>query len=96
MTKDELNQIATVGDLEKFYQRILKEIEKLVSGQILQKDYYTPKEFARIAGEKYSTVIYKCKMGRLKARQDGVGCNWQIFSSEIERYKSEIDENFVH
>ena len=94
MLKQELTQITTVGDLEIFYQRIHKDIEKFASGQILKKDFYTPKEFAHLTGEKYSTIIYKCKMGRLKARQDGAGCNWQIFSSEIDRYKNEANEIF--
>ena len=94
MLKQELTQITTVADLEIYFQRTCKVIEKLASGQILKKDFYTPKEFAHLTGEKYSTIIYKCKVGRLKARQDGAGCNWQIFAGEIERYKNEADEIF--
>ena len=40
-------------------------------------------------GQKYSTVIYHCKIGSLKARQDAPCCTWQILASELDRYQKE-------
>ena len=58
-----------------------------------QKKFFSPKEFSHSTGMPYSTVVYRCKVGKLKARQDEEGCSWQIDSSELERYKSEANDN---
>lgn len=86
----------TVGELESIIGKtvqdtFLKESQKNSSN--IQKHFYSPKEFAHLTGMKYSTVIYRCTVGKLKARQDDPNCSWQIHSSEIERYKKESDEN---
>ncbi len=57
------------------------------------KEFYTPKEFSHLTGIKYSTVVYRCKMGKLKARQDTPCSTWQIHVDELERYRNEANEN---
>ena len=64
----------------------------IIIGQIPQQECYTPIEFAKLTGIKYSTVVYKCKIGRLAARQGGPGCSWHIKASEIERLKKEASD----
>ena len=94
MTKEELSQVATVKDLEAFYQRIVGDVKGLLNDkQASGKVFYTPKEFSHITGLKYSTVIYRCKVGRLKARQDNPNCSWQIDATELARFKNEADTN---
>jgi hypothetical protein len=94
MNIEDLNQLATVKDLEAFQERIINGVKGLLyDKQTLGKEFYTPKEFSHITGLKYSTVIYRCKVGRLKARQDDPNCSWQINASELERFKNEAETN---
>lgn len=94
MTKEEMNQLATVKDLEAFHHRIVNDVKGLLfDKKNPQKEFYTPKEFSHITGMKYSTVVYRCKVGKLKARQDNPSCSWQIYASEIDRFKNEAIEN---
>lgn len=94
MTKEEINQIVTVKDLEDFRKSIVNDVKGLLfDKKNPQKTFYTPKEFSHITGMKYSTVVYRCKVGKLKARQDGPNCSWQINADEIERFKVETIEN---
>ena len=94
MTKVEYNQIVTVEDLESFRIRIINELKCLLLDiKDSAKEFYSPKEFSYATGIKYSTVVNYCKVGKLKARQDSPKCSWQIFSSEIERYKYEATKN---
>jgi predicted transcriptional regulator len=91
MNKDDLNQLVTKQDLENF------KVE--LSGLLLSKinplkEFYTPKEFEHKTGIPYSTVIYKCTTGRLKAFQDSPNCSWLIYATELDRFKKEADENF--
>jgi len=58
----------------------------------VNKEFYSVKEFAAVTGIKYSTVVYRCKNHRLKARQDGPNCSWQILASEVERYKNDTNK----
>jgi hypothetical protein len=87
----------TVGEYIALNQYIFKEILKeqpgTQSNRPSQKEFYSPKEFVHLTGMKYSTVIYKCKMGKLKARQDDPSCSWQISASEVDRFKKEADQN---
>jgi hypothetical protein len=90
MNKDDLNQLVTKYDLEKFKVDF--------SGYLLSKinphkEFYTPKEFAFKTGLKYSTIIYKCSTGKLKATQDSPNCTWLIFASELERFRNQAEEN---
>jgi hypothetical protein len=90
MNQDDLNQLVTKQDLEKF------KVE--LSGFLLskikpQKEFYTPKEFAQKTGLKYSTIIYKCATGKLKATQDSPNCTWLIFASELERFRNQAEGN---
>lgn len=94
MTKDELNHLVTVKDLEAFHQRIVNDVKGLLfDKKNPQKEFYTPKEFAYSTGIKYSTVVYHCKTGKLKARQDSPNSSWQIYSSELERFRLEASQN---
>lgn len=78
----------------KTVQTIFQEhLNKLGSNQ--KKEFYSPKEFSHATGIPYSTVIYRCKMGKLKARQDDANCSWQIFASEVDRYKEEASDNII-
>lgn len=91
MNKDDLNQLVTKQDLENF------KIE--LSGILLAKinplkEFYTPKEFAHKTGLKYSTIIYKCTTGRIKAFQDSPNCTWLIYATEIDRFINQANENF--
>lgn len=57
------------------------------------KKFYSPKEFSDLTGIRYSTVIYRCKLGLLKARQDTPGSLWQIDADELRRYAKEANDN---
>lgn len=92
MTKEEFSQIATVKDLEVFHERIINDVK----GILLNKNapqFYSPKEFSAKTGMKYSTVVYNCKMGKLQARQNSPSSSWQIYASEIDRFRQEASEN---
>jgi hypothetical protein len=82
----------TVGELEKLIGTAVKNINSSSNTQ-LQKEFYSPKEFSFITGIKYSTVVYRCATGKLKARQETPKSSWQIFASEVERYKEEANQN---
>lgn len=91
MNRDDLNQLVTKQDLEKF------KVE--LSGMLLSKinplkEFYTPKEFAFKTGLCYSTVIYKCASGKLKAFQESPNCSWLIYASELDRFKDSANENY--
>lgn len=82
----------TVGELEKLIGAAMKNVNSSGNNQ-LKKEFYTPKEFAHVTGIKYSTVVYRCATGKLKARQETPKSSWQIFASEVERYKVEANTN---
>jgi|TARA_B110000305_G_C19405258_1_gene622373 hypothetical protein len=91
MNKDDLNQLVTKQDLENF------KVE--LSGLLLSKmnplkEFYSPKEFHYKTGIPYSTVIYKCTNGTLRAFQESPNCSWLIYGTELERLKNQADENF--
>lgn len=93
MTKNDFEQLVTVKDLQEFCKRITEQITKLFSEKAeINKEFYTPKEFSHITGIKYSTVIYYCKVGRLKARQDAPNSSWLIDVNEIKRLKNEAND----
>jgi len=92
MNIEEFNQIATVKDLENYHQKTVNAVKELLyEKQTIGKEFYTPKEFSHLTGIKYSSVVYRCKVGRLKATQDGLNCSWQINASEIDRLKGEAE-----
>ncbi|HXD93860.1 MAG TPA: hypothetical protein VNX01_11650 [Bacteroidia bacterium] len=69
MNLRDLSQIATVRDLENLQEKIINEVRDLLhKKQKLEREFFTPKEFSHITGLKYSTVVYHCKVGKLKAR----------------------------
>lgn len=94
MNKEELSQLTTLKDLEAFRKDLLNEIRIMILSKINPlKDFLTPKEFSHKTGIPYSTVVHRCKSGKLKARQDEPNCTWLIHSSELSRYNNEADEN---
>jgi|688.fasta_scaffold1313365_1 hypothetical protein len=82
----------TVGELEKLLSNAIKN-NNSSSGNQIQKEFLSPKEFSHITGVKYSTVVYRCSIGKLKARQETPKSSWQIFATEVERYKEEANQN---
>ena len=82
----------TVEELERLIGSAIKNIS-LSSNSQLQKEFYSPKEFSFITGVKYSTVVYRCNIGKLKARQESAKSSWQIFASEVDRYREESNQN---
>jgi hypothetical protein len=82
----------TVGELEKLIASAMKSSNSS-SGNQLQKEFLSPKEFSFITGVKYSTVVYRCSIGKLRARQETPKSSWQIFATEVERYKEEANQN---
>ena len=90
-TKADFNQIPTISDLKIFEQNILKGIKEIFNNKE-QKEFYSPKEFCHLTGQKYSTVLNKCKRGLIKGRQDAPNCTWQIHSSALDKYKKEATD----
>lgn len=82
----------TVAELEKLIGAAMKNLNSSGISQ-LQKEFLSPKEFSFITGVKYSTVVYRCTTGKLKARQESAKSSWQIFATEVERYKEEANQN---
>lgn len=86
----------TIAELEILISKTVKNnLQEQANSKSsrLQKEFYSPKEFSHITGIPYSTVVYRCNVGKLKARQDDTNCSWQIFASEIDRYTTEANEN---
>ena len=71
---------------------ILHEISLKKDNQ-LEKKFFTAKEFSLITGMPYSTVLYKCNTGLIRARQDSPGSSWLIFGDEIQRFTNEANDN---
>lgn len=92
MTLHELNQLATKSDLQELYKKIIEDLH-LIFSKSKQKEFYKPKEFSDLTGLKYSTVIYYCNTGQLKARQNHPKGAWQIYHSEVDRFIMECKEN---
>lgn len=90
MKKTDFDQIATIADLV----RLKNELKDIIFSAINpSKEFYTPKEFAYKVGMNYSTVIYKCAVGKLKAHQDSPNSSWFIDSSEIDRIRKRANDN---
>lgn len=90
MIIEDLNQLVTKKDLEHFRVELCRNL--LLKLKPL-KEFYTPKEFEAKTGIPYSTVVYKCNTGKLKAIQDSPNCSWLIHSSELERLVKEANAN---
>jgi hypothetical protein len=82
----------TVAEFEKLIGAAMKNLNSSGNSQ-LQKEFYSPKEFSFVTGIKYSTVVYRCATGKLKARQETPKSSWQIFATELDRYKEESNQN---
>lgn len=93
MTREELNRLVTIEDLEKLYQRIKTELLSLINKD--KKEFYTPKEFARKTGLPYTTIIHYCNTGKLKARQATAGGAWLIHRTEIDRFIEDAEQNKI-
>lgn len=82
----------TVSQLQELITSTMKNGNSSGNNQ-LEKQFYSPKEFSFITGIKYSTVVYRCATGKLMARQETPKSSWQIFATEVERYKEESNKN---
>lgn len=88
------NNIVTIKDLMEFSENIKKYFIDIIKSKINPlKEFYTPKEFAAKTGIKYTTVVYKCKWGKLKAVQESPNSSWLILASELERLVKEANAN---
>ncbi len=88
------NNIATVQDLNVFCENIKNHFSDVIKSKINPlKEFYTPKEFGAKIGKPYSTVVYMCKTGKLKAVQQSPNSSWLIHSSEFERLIKEAKAN---
>jgi hypothetical protein len=88
------NSIATVQDLNVFCENIKNHFSDVIKSKINPlKEFYTPKEFGAKIGKPYSTVVYMCKTGKLKAVQQSPNSSWLIHSSELERLIKEANAN---
>jgi hypothetical protein len=70
--------------IEQRLDSIDNKVEKIIGKN--DKQFYSTKEFQKITGKKYATILNHCKIGMIKARQDGPNAPWQIYRSELERY----------
>ncbi len=88
----------TVAELEQIIGKTVKSNllqQANFNTAPLKKEFYSPKAFAHLTGIPYSTVVNRCNVGKLKARQDDPNCSWQIFASELDRYKEEANKNTI-
>ncbi len=92
MNVKELNELVTKQDLVEVKAE-LTSIRLILYKINQEKEFYTTKEFAKITGIPYSTVVYKCSMGKLKAHQETENGSWLIIASEIERLKNLANKN---
>lgn len=87
-------EIVTVEDLNDFREKIKNDIQGIIQSKINPlREFYTPKEFSLKTGMKYSTIVYKCNNGKIKAVQEAPNCTWLIHSSELERMTNEAEKN---
>ncbi len=93
MQKEDLNNLVTVADLNSFSEKIINEIHRLSEKD--KPEFYTPNQFSKITGMPYTTVVHYCKNNLLKARQEFKGGSWQIYASEINRFKEEASLNHL-
>ena len=88
------NNIVTVKDLMEFSENIKKYFIDIIKSKINPlKEFFSPKEFGAKIGKPYSTVVYMCKTGKLKAVQQSPNSSWLIHSSELERLVKEANAN---
>jgi len=92
MTKDQLTQLVTIGDLQQFEENLLTSIEHLIAEKN-KKEFYSPTEFQQITGMKYSTIIYYLNKGEIKGRQKANRGTWSIHHSEVQRFRKEAHDN---
>lgn len=95
MTKEQLNELVTIADLKAFAAEIITKITDAVKQHDSWKEFYTPKEFSKLTGMKYSTVIHYCNMGLMEADQYVKGGSWIIYRSEVEKRVQRAKDNKV-
>lgn len=79
--------------IEKTLFEINAREEGKVQAAKSPKHFYSVKEFKSITGMAHSTILYKCKTGSIKARQDYPNSHWQIHYSELQRFTKEAEDN---
>lgn len=92
MTRADLHNIATVGDLEWLRGQIFQHMEELIHNASI-KEFYTPNEFAEVTGLKYSTIMNYCHTGKLEATQIADKGSWIIPRSEVDRLIQQSKDN---
>lgn len=83
-----------VARVEKLEQMLLACLNRLMGGApFTEKDYYTPKEFAKIVDRKVETIRENLKVGRIEGLQTNSGRGgipeWRISNDELKRYQRE-------
>ena len=91
MTKEDLNQLVTIQDLNNLYFKIKADILELINQN--KKEFYTPKEFSKITGIPHRTILNYCNSGKIKALQKVVGGAWVIHYTELENFTKEAEQN---
>jgi hypothetical protein len=87
-------EIVTVEDLRIFGEKFKNDISGIIQSKINPlREFFTPKEFGNKIGRPYSTVVYMCKNGKLKAFQDAPNSSWFIHASELDRLVKEAEAN---
>jgi hypothetical protein len=92
----DINSITTKEDLVNLKKELIAELLQALQKKKgrSEKLFFTAKEFSALTSIPYQTVIKRCHDGKLKSRQDGPGCCWQISAEELERHKNEANDNF--
>lgn len=86
MRIEDLSNIVTVNDLEKFRTELLSDIGRLISKES-HKEFYTPKEFSDVTGLKYDSVLKRCREGSLPAHHPYKNGSWLIPREEVDKIK---------
>jgi Helix-turn-helix domain len=91
-------EMQTLGEIQSQIKSAINRLEaKLDSVQLptlapSTKDWYTPKEAAKLLGKGVYTVQEWCRLQRINARKRQCGRGetdeWEISSQEIERYRN--------
>lgn len=93
MNRSDINELVTKKDLNDFGEKMLDKITLIIKKSSPAKEFISPKEFSAKTGIPYSTVIFRCKTGKLSARQENPNSTWQISMKELERFNNEAREN---
>ena len=57
------------------------------------KKFFSIKEFSRLTGIPFSTIVHLSAAGKIKGRISAHNRPWEIYASELDRYKSEAENS---